>query len=1492
MGTTVGATNARGPGTRIRGLAMSRGRVAQLAVDASVLSVAFLLAYHLRFDFSVPESQLDRARSQLPFIVASQLAVLFLLRVHTFMWRYVGMRELTVFVQAAILSAVPLLVGRLALPFGPWSIPLSVIFIDTILGFGGVLGARVVRRVVFERSERRSPRLPKSETSQRVLLIGAGQAGVLAAKELAGRQSGLNIRGFVDDDREKQGLVIHGIEVVGTTKDLPELVSRHHIDHVILAIARASRSQIRRIVEECERIPIRVRTIPGYYEILEGKVEVSRIRDVQIEDLLARDPVQLDTSSLRGLLEDRVVVVTGAGGSIGSELCRQIVHQMPSKLILVERAEPALFQIDRELRGFAPNLSLVPLVVDVGDVRRIEAVFATHRPSVVIHAAAHKHVPLMELNPVESIRNNVLATAALSDLAGRYQTDVFVQISTDKAVHPTSIMGASKRIAELVVQSQNTRHRTRFITVRFGNVLGSAGSVIPIFREQIRKGGPVTVTDPEMVRYFMTIPEASQLVLQAGAMGQGGEIFVLDMGEPVRIVDLARDMIRLSGFRPDEDIEVVFTGTRPGEKLFEELELEGESIQKTRHPKIFIGELAGIGAEAMEKVLERLHQLVEDADSDQLREYLAAITPGFEAVGAESRGSIEASLERCREAQSACAWNGRRSARPSVVSKNGQTVSRKLHRDLSLWALGPVLFLPPLLFGGVFAWSVVVIAALVAVFAGIVTWADRSPTGWCPQPALSWWLIGAAVWTGLQSLPLSCPLVETVAPLSVDLQRAVYRALDVERNYCSLSMDRAASTRQTLHWSAIAAVFAAAYALSMRGHARRVRQAVALSVLTTAAVTILHEVLGLAQVYGTYEPVYANPRFAGPLMNDNNFGGFLILGLFVLFGNASDAKEEAHRYLWGVAAVVVGATILLTLSRGAVAAAAMGAGVFVFSLVRRREGGGRARSVWIPLLGAAVAVGWGLFLGAGAIVRQFETEGFDKIELIARSLAMAADHPWVGVGRGAFSVAFSQHHGTHIRFEHAENFLAHWASEWGFLFTVGLLGALGQAVWKTRRTHRSASALGAATSLGTLAVHNLLDFNLELLGVAVPAVALLATIVAVPGNRRTAHSSKEPRPTTRLLRSPLPLAAAALAAALVTVGWQIPVQAAPRQRADLESALERGDYEGFHAHLRDAVSAHPAEPIFSVLAGTEAVQRGDPRAGRWLNHAMRLAPQWVAPHLLAAEWLHSLGRFRQASLELRTAALVDPARAAATLCRLFPDGSSSVVEAATPRVMRGERMLALAAECPHISDSMRRHLDAALVARNADVAGPWVRSAQEAKAEGNEAEATRLAHEARSRDSRDPRGHMTLAQLLRDQGRSREAISVLEAARRSVPNPRPVLQLEAELHADVGDNESMLEVLDALRALNAGDAHAIADVEMFRARLELRRQSLPSAIRAYENAYRLSPRPEFLIQVARLAERMGDTRHALSAYRRLQELTPNDPEYRTAILRLTTSTRQ
>ncbi len=609
-------------------------RKSQIALDTIVLMSAFVLAYLLRFDFVIPERDTQHLLYQLPFVLLLQLGLLWLAGIYAFIWRYVGMAEVKAFITAALWAALPLIALRTWLPeqLQPARVPLSIIVMDTVFAFGGVLGLRVLRRALYERDSTKrqnATRLSqKAAPKKPVLLIGAGRAGVMIAREIRFRGDvDLEVKGFIDDDPKKVGSVLQGVKVLGTAEDIPRLVSDLNIDHVVISFTEASRQEFRRILDICERAGVRVRTVPGIYELVQGSVKVSRIRDVQIEDLLGREQVQLDHESMRRFLAGKTVMITGAGGSIGSELVKQAVRFNPASLLLVERAEFALFGLEQELCNSNLQATAISLVADVGDEARMHTIFQKYRPQVVLHAAAHKHVPMMEFNPSEAIRNNVLATRSLGELASEFGAETFVLVSTDKAVCPTSVMGASKRVAELLIQDLNRSSDTNFLAVRFGNVIGSTGSVIPTFREQIRRGGPVTVTDPQMVRYFMTIPEAAQLVLQAGALGDGGEIFILDMGEPVRILDLAKDTITLSGLKPFEDINIVFTGIRPGEKLFEELQTSEERVIRTRHPKIFIGRLAAYPEQKIRHALERLTILADNGWERELRKTLNDLLP-------------------------------------------------------------------------------------------------------------------------------------------------------------------------------------------------------------------------------------------------------------------------------------------------------------------------------------------------------------------------------------------------------------------------------------------------------------------------------------------------------------------------------------------------------------------------------------------------------------------------------------------------------------------------------------------------------------------------------------------------------------------------------------------------------------------------------------------------------------------------------------------------
>jgi len=501
----------------------------------------------------------------------------------------------------------------------------AIFLLDMAGTFLLLAGLRMITRLYYEEF-----RTIENARLKRFLIVGAGNAGEALLREIHRMPiAQYEVIGFIDDDPAKQNISIHGIPALGTVKQLPVICEKHDIEEIAIAIPSASHQQLRQVIQICEGTKIRFRTVPSITDIASGKFRVSQIRDVQINDLLGREVVQLDLDLIEAFARNKTILVTGAGGSIGSEMCRQLCNFQPKLLLLVEQAENPLFFIERELNKSFPETSVKAVICDITDKTRVNEIFETYKPDVVIHAAAHKHVPLMELNPGEAIKNNVLGTKTVANAADKYDTDNFVMISTDKAVNPTSIMGSSKRIAEMYIQNLNNTSKTHFVTVRFGNVLGSDGSVVPIFKKQIAQGGPVTVTHPEMVRYFMTIPEASQLVLQAATMGEGGEIFVLDMGEPVKIVDLAKELITLSGFRPGEDIELVFTGTRPGEKLFEELSIKGEDMVLTKHPKIGIWKNIPRNREQLYKNIDELVAIAPSQNHKEITDKIKRLVPEY-----------------------------------------------------------------------------------------------------------------------------------------------------------------------------------------------------------------------------------------------------------------------------------------------------------------------------------------------------------------------------------------------------------------------------------------------------------------------------------------------------------------------------------------------------------------------------------------------------------------------------------------------------------------------------------------------------------------------------------------------------------------------------------------------------------------------------------------------------------------------------------------------
>jgi len=599
-------------------------RLLVFAVDTLLIAGAFFFAFLLRFDFTIPVQYHELVKDGLLIILLVKPLVFLFSGMYRSIWKYASLQDAIEILKVVTLST--LITSFLLFLFRDTrDVPRSIYLLDWFLLFALISSSRLVWRVYRELYF-----IPRYATGKRTLIVGAGDAGNLLLKEIRKeRVAPYNIVGFLDDDPTKQGMRLGGVPVLGGLGRLRAVIRKERVEEVIIAIPSATGSVIRQIVDCCKKTRVKFKTLPSIKDIIDGSVAISQIKDVEIEDLLGRDPVVLNEAGISHYLTGKRVLVTGAAGSIGSEVCRQVARFKPAKIILFDNAETPLFFIEKELMASFPELPIVPVVADVRNRTRIEMVFEEFLPQVVFHAAAYKHVPMMEYNPVEAVTNNIIGTRELADVSHMFKVDNFVMISTDKAVNPTNIMGASKRAAEIYVQSLAQQSATHFTTVRFGNVLGSNGSVIPIFKDQIAKGGPVTVTHRDVIRYFMTIPEATQLVLQAGCIGKGGEIFVLDMGEPVRIVDLAEELIRLSGFTPYEDIEIVFSGLRPGEKLFEELLIDGEGVKPTIHPKIKVAEAVAIEHRAIVSALWVLHEHACAADVAAMLLALKQLVPEF-----------------------------------------------------------------------------------------------------------------------------------------------------------------------------------------------------------------------------------------------------------------------------------------------------------------------------------------------------------------------------------------------------------------------------------------------------------------------------------------------------------------------------------------------------------------------------------------------------------------------------------------------------------------------------------------------------------------------------------------------------------------------------------------------------------------------------------------------------------------------------------------------
>lgn len=596
--------------------------------DMAAVWICAGLALGLRFDLNVQSIPAAYVQALWKYGIL-QMAVVTLAfcagRLYAIMWGAAGIREMLEVALVCLIAALAQFAGLL---LSGERMPRSYYVLWFVLMTGAAICGRISFQVI-QKTINRINRAREKDSTPRVMVVGGGQAGTLIIREMKASEK---IHGYpvciVDDDRDKQGRFIDGVQVDGTRGDIPELVREKGIDSIYVALPSAPGEEIKDILGICQKTGCRVKYLPGVYQLMNGEVNISRLKQVEIEDLLGREPVQVKLDEIMGYVRDKVVLVTGGGGSIGSELCRQLAGHGVRQLIIFEMYENNAYEIQQELKRNYPGLNLAVLIGSVRNTNRMESLFRTYRPDIVYHAAAHKHVPLMEDSPNEAIKNNVLGTYKTARAAIRYGAERFILISTDKAVNPANIMGASKRLCEMVVQMCNQKSATEFVAVRFGNVLGSNGSVIPLFKKQIENGGPVTVTHKDIIRYFMTIPEAVSLVLQAGAYARGGEIFVLDMGKPVRILDMAENLIRLSGYEPYRDIDIRFTGLRPGEKLYEELLMDEEGLQKTGNDRIFIGKPIEMDYERFEKGLARLDEAAW-LEKGNIRELVHEMVPEY-----------------------------------------------------------------------------------------------------------------------------------------------------------------------------------------------------------------------------------------------------------------------------------------------------------------------------------------------------------------------------------------------------------------------------------------------------------------------------------------------------------------------------------------------------------------------------------------------------------------------------------------------------------------------------------------------------------------------------------------------------------------------------------------------------------------------------------------------------------------------------------------------
>ena len=601
-------------------------KILTIIIDVILIVTAILFSFYLRLDFKMTDNALVSIRQLSLYLPVISVFFLVFFKQYSSIFKFTGIDELIKIVIANILSVLTFLLLNVLIIRMPIFRSFYVMYF--LLSLLLISASRISHRV-FERLYCKLFKF--GVAGKRVLIVGAGDAGAMTIKELQKNNYMQKIPvAVLDDDTTKQRKSIHGVPIVGITKDIEKVVMDYNISEIIISMPSAKKSKIKEVIEHCKNTNCKIKTLPGVSQLIDGKVDIKRMRDVQIEDLLGRDPVRIDMNNVKNFITNKVVLVTGGGGSIGSELCRQIATYNPAKLLILDIYENGAYDIQQELiRKYKAELDLEVIIASVRDVDRMRRIFEKYKPQLLFHAAAHKHVPIMENNPFEAVKNNIFGTLNCVNMANEFGLEKFVLVSTDKAVNPTNIMGATKRVCELICQTTNKISKTDFVAVRFGNVLGSNGSVIPLFKKQLEEGGPITVTHPDIIRYFMTIPEAVQLILQAGAFAQGGEIFVLDMGEPVKINELAKDFIKLSGFELGTDMEIVYSGLRPGEKLYEELLMAEEGLSNTIHQKIFIGKPTKLDPDLLFRQIEALKGITDIEDKILLDSIIKVLVPTY-----------------------------------------------------------------------------------------------------------------------------------------------------------------------------------------------------------------------------------------------------------------------------------------------------------------------------------------------------------------------------------------------------------------------------------------------------------------------------------------------------------------------------------------------------------------------------------------------------------------------------------------------------------------------------------------------------------------------------------------------------------------------------------------------------------------------------------------------------------------------------------------------